>query len=94
MILNLINVCEDLLQSYLAFVIFLKEFPEISQWSGRRALKDLQRVFLGACLGAVPSAAIKAIRAELDFIYTAQWKSLTTSDLQNMKEYNAIYHEK
>ena len=80
------------LPKFPGFRHFSQGISKISQWSGREH-KDLQCVFLGACLGAVPSAAIKAIRAELDFIYTAQWKSLTTSDLQNMKEYNAIYHE-
>ena len=40
----------------------------------------------------MPSAITKAIRAELDFIYTAQWESITTNDLKNMQNYNAIYH--
>jgi len=80
--------CMWRLPKFPGFRHFSQGISKISQWSGR----DLQRVFLGACLGAISSDAIKAIRSELDFIYTAQWKSLTTSDLQNMKKYNAIYH--
>jgi len=79
------------LPKFPGFRHFSQGISKISQWSGREH-KDLQRVFLGATLGAVPARVTKAVRAELDFIYTAQWKSITTNDLKNMEMYNSIYH--
>ena len=79
------------LPKFPGFRHFSQGISKISQWSGREH-KDLQRVFLGACLGVVPPGITRAVRAELDFIYTAQWKSITTKDLENMEKYNSIYH--
>ncbi|KAF8575116.1 hypothetical protein K439DRAFT_1649642 [Ramaria rubella] len=36
---------------------------------------------------------VKAVRAELDFIFTAKWKHLTEADLDCLKEYDEIYDE-
>jgi len=71
---------------------FHSGISKISQWSGREA-KDIQRYFLAALYGAQSSEAIAATRAELDFIYHAQWKTLSESDLQRMDEFNAIFHK-
>ncbi|KIJ29743.1 hypothetical protein M422DRAFT_268776 [Sphaerobolus stellatus SS14] len=38
-------------------------------------------------------AAIRATRAELDFIYHAGWKSLGDDDLQRMEDFNKVFHE-
>jgi len=71
---------------------FHSGISKISQWSGREA-KDIQRYFLAALYGAQSSEAITATRAELDFIYHAQWKTISESDLQRMDEFNAIFHK-
>lgn len=80
------------LPKFPGFRHFSQGISKISQWSGREH-KDLQRVFLVASCGTVHRSITIALRAELDFIYTAQWRSITTEDLNNMKSYNKLYHD-
>jgi len=70
---------------------FHSGISKISQWSGREA-KDIQRYFLATLYGNQTKKAIQATRAELDFIFHAQWKTLSESDLQRMQHFNAIFH--
>ncbi|KAF8575593.1 hypothetical protein K439DRAFT_1285964, partial [Ramaria rubella] len=71
---------------------FSSGISKISQWSGRE-WKDLQRTFLPVIFNAVKPDIVKAVRAELDFIFTAKWKHLTEADLNHLKEYDEIYDE-
>ncbi|KAF8519257.1 hypothetical protein JB92DRAFT_3082287 [Gautieria morchelliformis] len=69
---------------------FSSGISKISQWSGRE-WKDLERNFLPVIYGVVKSDIIQAVRAELDFIFTAQWKHLSEGDLQRLSEFDQIY---
>ena len=60
---------------------FASGISKISQWSGKE-WKNLEKPFLPDIYGASKPRAIKATRAELDFIYTGQWLTLTDSDLR------------
>ncbi|KAG8977281.1 hypothetical protein FRB93_012123 [Tulasnella sp. JGI-2019a] len=44
----------------------------ISQWTGTEA-KHMEKVFVGAVADLIPSEAMKAATAVLDFIYLAQY---------------------
>ncbi|KAF8525768.1 hypothetical protein BU17DRAFT_74212 [Hysterangium stoloniferum] len=68
----------------------LPKFP-ISQWTGKEH-RDLQHSILPALVGAVPSQALRATQAELDFIYMAQYCSHTEETLSQLMEYNKIWH--
>ncbi|KIJ53862.1 hypothetical protein M422DRAFT_85147, partial [Sphaerobolus stellatus SS14] len=63
---------------------------KISQWSGREA-KDLEHIFLPLLAGIQTPNVIKATRAELDFIYHVDWKTLDEDDLKRMKDFNSIF---
>ncbi|KAF8521526.1 hypothetical protein JB92DRAFT_3082037 [Gautieria morchelliformis] len=69
---------------------FSSGISKISQWSGRE-WKDLERNFLPVIYGVVKSDIIQAVRAELGFIFTAQWKHLSEGDLQRLSEFDQIY---
>ncbi|KAF8509304.1 hypothetical protein BU17DRAFT_70477 [Hysterangium stoloniferum] len=69
---------------------FSSGISKISQWSGRE-WKDLERSFLPAIYGATSNEIVQAVRAELDFIFTAQWTHLTEADLQRLTEFDEIY---
>ncbi|KAF8519075.1 hypothetical protein JB92DRAFT_2577428, partial [Gautieria morchelliformis] len=69
---------------------FLSILTWISQWSGRE-WKDLERNFLPVIYGVIKNDIIQAVRAELDFIFTAQWKHLSEGDLQHLSEFDQIY---
>ena len=73
------------------FRSFPSGISKISQWSGRE-WKDLERYFLPVIYGAQRNGAIIATRAELDFIYHAQWKTLSDADIQQMIDFNDKYH--
>ena len=60
---------------------FAPGISKISQWSGKE-WKDLEKSFLPVIYRASKPRAIKATRAELDFIYTAQWPNLKESGLR------------
>ncbi|KAF8522720.1 hypothetical protein BU17DRAFT_75101 [Hysterangium stoloniferum] len=49
--------------------------------------------FTGVIAGAVPPEAIRATRAELDFIYLAQYQSHTDSTLLQLLKYNTVFHQ-
>ncbi|KZV90828.1 hypothetical protein EXIGLDRAFT_590701, partial [Exidia glandulosa HHB12029] len=66
---------------------------KISQWSGKDT-RNVQRYILPAVAGStLPPGAIRALRAELDFIFTAQWRSMTLEHLQQLTEYDELWHE-
>lgn len=71
---------------------FTGGISKISQWSIKDA-RDIERYALSVAMGAVPNRAIAALRAELDYIYTAQWKSVPESELAHLAEYTEIYHK-
>ncbi|KAF8577332.1 hypothetical protein K439DRAFT_1649110 [Ramaria rubella] len=64
---------------------------KISQWSGRE-WKDLECNFLPVIYGAQSAGAIIATHAELDFIYHAQWWTLSETDIQWMVDFIQKFH--
>ncbi|KAG8978585.1 hypothetical protein FRB93_010952 [Tulasnella sp. JGI-2019a] len=64
----------------------------ISHWTGTEA-KHMEKVFVGAVADLIPSEAMKAVTAILDFIYLAQYKSMDTADLDCMDAALATFHE-
>ncbi|KAF8581410.1 hypothetical protein K439DRAFT_1353989 [Ramaria rubella] len=64
---------------------------KISQWSGRE-WKDLECNLLPVIYGAQSADAIIATHAELDFIYHAQWRTLSEMDIQRMVDFNQKFH--
>jgi hypothetical protein len=74
----------------------VRHFPHgiscISQWTGRDN-QDLEKKILPAISGAVSTRVIKAVRAELDFIFTAQYKSHSEETIATLAKYNHIWHE-
>ncbi|KAF8523700.1 hypothetical protein BU17DRAFT_85525 [Hysterangium stoloniferum] len=79
------------LPKFPGFRHFTAGISKISQWTGKEH-RDLQRSILPALVGAVPSQALRATRAELDFIYMAQYRSHTEETLSQLMEYNKIWH--
>jgi hypothetical protein len=82
---------------YTGFRHFSGGISKISQWSGKEH-RDLQRVFLAVIAGSphVPIEALQATRAEIDFIYLAQYFSHTDhtdSTLNQLVGYNASFHK-
>ncbi|KZV89151.1 hypothetical protein EXIGLDRAFT_618492 [Exidia glandulosa HHB12029] len=65
---------------------------KISQWSIKDA-KNIERYALAVIAGASPARVLRCVRAELDFIYTTHFDTLSETDLQHLGEYNSIYHE-
>lgn len=65
----------------------------LSQFSGKEH-RDMQQYILAAVADHqnVPCDTIKAIRAELDFIFTAQYISHTDLTISELGEYNACFH--
>jgi hypothetical protein len=82
------------LPKFPGFWHFSAGISRISQWTGKEH-RDLQRNFLVAIAGhpKVPQDALKATRAELDFIYLAQYQSHTERTLSQLGIYNNIYHQ-
>ena len=65
---------------------FKDGISKIKQWTGTDH-KQLQRVFVGALIGAIPDpAVVKAGRCLLDFIYLAQYESHTDETLQCLQD--------
>ncbi|KZV79967.1 hypothetical protein EXIGLDRAFT_630994, partial [Exidia glandulosa HHB12029] len=73
-----------------------RSFPggisKISQWSIKDA-RNIERYALAAIAGAASARVLRCVRAELDFIYTTHFTTLSETDLQHLIEYNSIYHE-
>lgn len=93
---NIVGVLEldkryKALPKFPGFRHFSSGISKISQWSGKEH-RDLQRSWLCALYGAVSDKVIKATRAELDFIYLAQYRSHSTSTLNVLVGYNATFH--
>ncbi|KIK32995.1 hypothetical protein CY34DRAFT_27121 [Suillus luteus UH-Slu-Lm8-n1] len=53
---------------------------------------ELQRVFLGVIAGAVNNRVIAAVRAVLDFVYYAQYRSHTEHTLSRMQAALTLFH--
>jgi hypothetical protein len=79
------------LPKFPGFRHFTGGISKISQWSGKEH-RDLQRTILPTLSGAVPSQALRATRAELDFIYMAQYHAHTEETLSQLMKYNRIWH--
>ena len=71
---------------------FKDGISKIKQWTGADH-KQLQRVFVGALVGAVPDpAVVKAGRSLLDFIYLAQYHSHTDETLRALQNALNDFH--
>ncbi|EJD47098.1 hypothetical protein AURDEDRAFT_38423, partial [Auricularia subglabra TFB-10046 SS5] len=73
-----------------------RSFPggisKISQWSIKDA-RSIERYALAAAMGALPDRAIRALRAELDYIYSASWSRISETDLTTaLDDNNDIFH--
>ncbi|KAG8921123.1 hypothetical protein FRC01_000398, partial [Tulasnella sp. 417] len=71
---------------------FKQGISKISQWTGNE-YKQMEKVFLGAIIGAVPRSAVEAATALLNFIYWAQQPSLDEDDLAEMDGLLEKFHE-
>jgi hypothetical protein len=65
---------------------------KISQWSIKDA-RNIERYALAVAAGNLDKAAVSALRAELDFIYTAEWEQISELDLAHLEEYNQEFHD-
>ncbi|KAG9093093.1 hypothetical protein FRC06_011677, partial [Ceratobasidium sp. 370] len=63
----------------------------VSQWTGREA-KEMARVFLSIIDGAVPTKAVHAAWALINFMFMAHAPSLTSLELKRMDELLATFH--
>ncbi|KAF8589263.1 hypothetical protein K439DRAFT_1612853 [Ramaria rubella] len=90
--LRLIIISVDF-PKHLATDIFLEVSLKYlsGHWSGRE-WKDLEHNFLPVIYGAQSADAIIATCAELDFIYHAQWWTLSEMDIQQMVDFNQKFH--
>ncbi|KDQ15498.1 hypothetical protein BOTBODRAFT_108756 [Botryobasidium botryosum FD-172 SS1] len=70
---------------------FKKGISHLSQWSGTEA-KEVEKVFVGLILDAVPAEAVDATRALLDFLYVSQYQSLSSSALELLKSHLDDFH--
>ncbi|KAF8588766.1 hypothetical protein K439DRAFT_1613268 [Ramaria rubella] len=70
---------------------FKKGISTISQWSGME-YKNMENIFVGLISGAIPSEALHAARALLDFIYLAQYTSHSTTTLEWLQEALNQFH--
>ncbi|KAG8974091.1 hypothetical protein FRC05_007839 [Tulasnella sp. 425] len=71
---------------------FKSGISKVSQWTGNE-YKQMEKVFLGAIAGGVPSEAVEAAKALMDFIYWAQKPSLDEDDLNTMDQLLEKFHE-
>ncbi|EJD33514.1 hypothetical protein AURDEDRAFT_23538, partial [Auricularia subglabra TFB-10046 SS5] len=71
---------------------FTGGISKISQWSMKVA-RDVESDILGVLSGAASRRALVATRAELDFIYTARYTSMSHSVAKQLHDYNRIYHD-
>jgi hypothetical protein len=70
---------------------FANGISKISQWSIKDA-RDIERYAVAVAAGRLDHRALRALRAELDFIYTADWEQISEEDLEHLDTYNKIYH--
>jgi hypothetical protein len=64
---------------------------KISQWSIKDA-RNVERYAVAAATGALDGEALRALRAEIDYIYTADWEQISERDLHFLTTYNKIFH--
>ncbi|KAG8898353.1 hypothetical protein FRB99_007493 [Tulasnella sp. 403] len=62
---------------------FKDGISHISQWTGNE-YKQMERIFLGVIANAVPRKVAQAAKALLNFIYLAQYSTLSEDDLERM----------
>ncbi len=88
----------DLRVSSMPRMVGLKAYPnglsKFKQWTGRDA-REVQRYIIGLIQGApnVKPKVTKAIRALLDFIYTAQYQSHSNDTLEYLKTALQDFHK-
>lgn len=72
---------------------FRNGVTSVSQWTGKE-FREMEKVFLGVIAGApkINANVMASARALLDFIYIANYHSLTTLDLQEMDAALATFH--
>ncbi|QRV74378.1 C2H2 zinc finger [Ceratobasidium sp. AG-Ba] len=71
---------------------FKNGISTVSQWTGRE-LKEMVKVLLPIMADVEHTAAVKAGRALMDFLYLAHSSSLTDSDLADMEQALRTFHE-
>ncbi|KAG8902985.1 hypothetical protein FRB99_003849 [Tulasnella sp. 403] len=71
---------------------FKDGISHISQWTGNE-YKQMERVFLGVIASAVPRKVAQAAKALLNFIYLAQYSTLSEDDLERMDVSLKTFHQ-
>jgi hypothetical protein len=65
---------------------------KISQWGGKDA-RNVERYAVAAVTGALHKKAVRALRADTDFIYSSDWEVFTEGDLTRLDEYTEQFHD-
>lgn len=81
------------LQPRVGFRHFKEGISKLKQWSGRLD-KEIMSVLVAICADAVPTAAMEAIRALVDFQYLAAYQSHNTETLGYLSTALATFHAK
>ncbi|TFK91398.1 hypothetical protein K466DRAFT_541773 [Polyporus arcularius HHB13444] len=71
---------------------FKKGISLVSQWTGTE-YKHMEKVFLGVLTGASDPAAVRAVRAVLDFIYYAHFEAHTDDSLDALHDSWVAFHD-
>ncbi|KAG8977590.1 hypothetical protein FRB93_011882, partial [Tulasnella sp. JGI-2019a] len=89
-----INQCFKSMPPHPSLCHFSCGISGISQWTGTEA-KHMEKVFIGAIadLLGVPSDAVKAASAILNFIYLAQYRSIDATELDRMDAALTTFHQ-
>jgi hypothetical protein len=70
---------------------FKKGISSVSQWTGTEH-KEMEKVFLGISIGAVPGRFVPVIRSLIDFIYLSQLHSHTSTTLDSLESCLKTFH--
>ena len=70
---------------------FKKGISSVSQWTGTEH-KEMEKVFLGICVGGVAARVIPVVRSLLDFIYLSQLQSHTSATLNSLESCLKTFH--
>jgi hypothetical protein len=71
---------------------FSAGISKMSQWSIKDA-RDVERYAVGVATGRLHHRALRALRAEVDYIYTTEYEQNTENDLEDLIDYNKIWHQ-
>ncbi|RDX46169.1 hypothetical protein OH76DRAFT_1356587 [Lentinus brumalis] len=71
---------------------FKKGITLVTQWTGTE-YKEMEKVFVGAITGTADADTMRAVRAVLDFIYYAHFRSHTDESLSYLEEAWATFHQ-